>query len=534
MSPRKTRRATMKENPGNTPVETSAKKARASKRIKKSDGDENITDLSNLEISIKPIKKTRNGKKRKPRPDISESDSADERQVQSNDEQITGNEDTSYSKRVTRSARPKLEKTKPSITSKGKKTKNDLCVTPKSSPITNISLSPNRSTKTPRRSPENISSPKSHSTGKKAMSRVFRRLDVDHSPSTDGSDATNENSSTSKVKKNKEQTNKEDVDILSDISNTSLDKKGSPFENKELSINLVPVDLKENSSTKKSSGKKVRIAASNLISKVKSSKFKRTPVRLNKAANLRRSLVAKKDLNESSLMHLSDVFDSDASMFNGSFNLLSDKSISKKPKSPMNSTYEVNEPKTPAFQKTAEKRASKVRFATPNRKVLPSVTLNRVKTPGHVVRKTSIKNQDLSSLSVEKSVKQTSNSESSVKKSAVKKIPNFADIHKKNFNKMESLVELKNRVKIRHEILNSVEKKGVRPRKLLKDEKPSNPQNENYTRFGFKIRKETAKSLVSKTKPNKTNLREGIRSGLQGVRTNKRFELLMQARNKKK
>jgi hypothetical protein len=37
----------------------------------------------------------------------------------------------------------------------------------------------------------------------------------------------------------------------------------------------------------------------------------------------------------------------------------------------------------------------------------------------------------------------------------VRKIPNFADIHQKNFEKMESLIDLKKRIEKRHLNLNT-------------------------------------------------------------------------------
>lgn len=43
----------------------------------------------------------------------------------------------------------------------------------------------------------------------------------------------------------------------------------------------------------------------------------------------------------------------------------------------------------------------------------------------------------------------------SASKSSTKKVPNFAEIHKKNFSKMESLVDLKKRIEERHVTLNA-------------------------------------------------------------------------------
>lgn len=116
-----------------------------------------------------------------------------------------------------------------------------------------------------------------------------------------------------------------------------------------------------------------------------------------------------------------------------------------------------------------------------------------------------------------------------------KKIPNFAEIHKQMFAKMESLVDNKQRVKKQHEALKEspkIIKSGKKsPTKLI------SPGKKNmYTKFGFKIRKTDAKNIIlRKDQPNvQKQKREEARAFLKGVRTNRRFELQMKMRKASK
>ncbi|XP_003426128.1 serine/arginine repetitive matrix protein 2 [Nasonia vitripennis] len=330
-------------------------------------------------------------------------------------------------------------------------------------------------------------------------------------------------------------------------------------------------------------------------------------------------------LNGSSLIHMSDVFDSDNSKNNSTFSIdKSDLGISRKRKSinspnisqkgnksntfevkknasnesikeisKKDNTYELEHPKTPALQKRAKKRtldeaelgiteeqeskkSCRVTFASPNLgNKVRSTGITRMGTPGHAIQqkkspvsvnknKTPVRKVEakrrLSSVmkshsktvasTVEKRLSQIASvnrlsrprgitdSEKKVAKTPVAtKIPNFKEIHQKNFAKMESLVDLKKRVEQRHEVLNTATS-SIKKKKPVESVKPLPLDSTNgaYSRFGFKLRKNEAVDIISKKQTggveSREKKRENARSALKGVRMNRRFELQMKSRMK--
>ncbi|XP_076663568.1 uncharacterized protein LOC143366390 isoform X2 [Andrena cerasifolii] len=126
------------------------------------------------------------------------------------------------------------------------------------------------------------------------------------------------------------------------------------------------------------------------------------------------------------------------------------------------------------------------------------------------------------------------------KSSATKKIPNFMKIHRRMFAKSESIVDAKKRLEERHTTLTALKANKSIATKISSKERnrlPNQPtSNGPYTRYGFKIRKNDAINCIMRT----SNLRsirdkqqQETRAIIKGVRTNRRFELQMQARNKK-
>ncbi|KAL7301537.1 hypothetical protein TKK_0005969 [Trichogramma kaykai] len=312
------------------------------------------------------------------------------------------------------------------------------------------------------------------------------------------------------------------------------------------------------------------------------------------------------EYHDNSLINVSDIFDLDNSKKNNTFEV--DDVDSKLPsleKSKKNNTYELNEPKTPALKKKTNdgdqesKKNFKVHFdstafKTPSRK---PTSISRVSTPGNVLHqkntpsqiKTPINSHSNSSQlrrvnSVSASDKKTpiskgvrrSSSMSDVKsrkstheaqmasvnrlsrpkviaaekklapKSLIaRRIPNFSEIHSKNFQKMESVVDMKKRVEERHTNLTAnvpLSAKKVKPNQISSESKLKPAANDAvngaiYTRFGFnKVRKNEAVDIISKKKgtsaDSREKQRENTRSVLKGVRLNRRFEFQMKARSK--
>ncbi|XP_014205817.1 serine/arginine repetitive matrix protein 1 [Copidosoma floridanum] len=123
-------------------------------------------------------------------------------------------------------------------------------------------------------------------------------------------------------------------------------------------------------------------------------------------------------------------------------------------------------------------------------------------------------------------------------KTPARKIPNFGDIHKKTFAKMESLVDMKKRVEERHMTLNaptSSTKKVPLSRRLSKAD-VVDPSNGTHNRFGWPVRKSGAIDIINKKAKGNVESsdkrREKTRTTVKGVRMNRRFELQMKSRMK--
>lgn len=146
----------------------------------------------------------------------------------------------------------------------------------------------------------------------------------------------------------------------------------------------------------------------------------------------------------------------------------------------------------------------------------------------------------------------------STKKFVAKKVPNFELIHQRALEKMEDIASMKLRKEQRAQLLmsgqkpkigldvstkantsnkNIVKKKSRIPLFLRQPEsnlKPTTPKNK-VNKFGFKVDKQATKVEQVKAVASKTHIvRAGVedrRKHIQGVRTNRRFELMMKMRN---
>ncbi|KAL2734192.1 putative myosin light chain kinase [Vespula squamosa] len=118
-----------------------------------------------------------------------------------------------------------------------------------------------------------------------------------------------------------------------------------------------------------------------------------------------------------------------------------------------------------------------------------------------------------------------------IKIHSAKKIPNFSEIHKKLFSKMESVVDNKNRLIKQHEALKTFNVSRL-DTKDIKKPISAEIKRDGYTKFGFKIRKADATNIIlRKQQTNRQKeKREENRILLKGVRTNRRFELQMKMR----
>ncbi|EFN75786.1 probable serine/threonine-protein kinase nek3 [Harpegnathos saltator] len=119
------------------------------------------------------------------------------------------------------------------------------------------------------------------------------------------------------------------------------------------------------------------------------------------------------------------------------------------------------------------------------------------------------------------------------KKSSIKKVPNFRRIHEKMFAKSESVVDAKKRLDTKH--LEFVTKTALSEVGLKRGAKllPSDATNGTYNRFGFKLRKAEATHVILKKQTvfSRQKQQHETRTVLKSVRTNRRFELQMKARN---
>ncbi|CAK9822892.1 hypothetical protein ANTRET_LOCUS1330 [Anthophora retusa] len=121
--------------------------------------------------------------------------------------------------------------------------------------------------------------------------------------------------------------------------------------------------------------------------------------------------------------------------------------------------------------------------------------------------------------------------------SVTKEVPNFPEIHKKMFAKLESIVDVKNRLRNRHAAFATPRIDNSAKRKVNSNEggdqlsKELNSR-ETYNRFGFKMRKREATDCILRSNSlHSARRKEQSRAILKGVRTNRRFELQMKLRN---
>ncbi|XP_076235405.1 uncharacterized protein LOC143179878 [Calliopsis andreniformis] len=233
-----------------------------------------------------------------------------------------------------------------------------------------------------------------------------------------------------------------------------------------------------------------------------------------------------------------------------------------------NETYELAEPETPTLRKKL-KKDQRVWDANCDEKEQiensdNAKTKKKVKSPIDTFRgqRNSVSNEIVTSTAVKSLIpdsqlrnrsKLITNSSTkvsrpsferspikkpSLKYSAAKKIPNFLKIHERIFAKSESIVDAKRRLEEKHTTLTTPVNKLTRARMKLKEKSklPNESSNNLHNRFGFKIRKNDATNyILRKTNlhsiRNKVSQQQQTRTILKGVRTNRRFELQMKARN---
>ncbi|XP_011860979.1 PREDICTED: probable serine/threonine-protein kinase nek3 [Vollenhovia emeryi] len=119
----------------------------------------------------------------------------------------------------------------------------------------------------------------------------------------------------------------------------------------------------------------------------------------------------------------------------------------------------------------------------------------------------------------------------SEKKSSTKKVPNFGKIHEQMFAKSESLVDAKKRLEARHQAFANKARADMKTEG--KKPLPSETRDGIHNRFGFKLKKPDVTQIVLKKQAvfPKEKQQSARRMTLKGVRTNRRFELQMKARN---
>ncbi|XP_077265276.1 uncharacterized protein LOC143899142 isoform X1 [Temnothorax americanus] len=132
----------------------------------------------------------------------------------------------------------------------------------------------------------------------------------------------------------------------------------------------------------------------------------------------------------------------------------------------------------------------------------------------------------------------------SEKKSSTKKVPNFSRIHEQMFAKSESLVDAKKRLEARHGrhlafklVSTKTAVKSLKADVETEEKKllPTDTRDGIHNRFGFKLKKPEATNIMLKKQPgfSRQKQQHETRMMLKGVRTNRRFELQMKARNVK-
>ncbi|XP_076392157.1 uncharacterized protein LOC100882771 [Megachile rotundata] len=213
----------------------------------------------------------------------------------------------------------------------------------------------------------------------------------------------------------------------------------------------------------------------------------------------------------------------------------------------MDETYELSEPETPTLQRIlkgkrntkknnlnikSEKKHLKVQFKDP---------ILGTSLPSIVNKTSSEKNISTSSTKIFRkrtnSVDNKINTITDSKFLATKEVPNFAEIHKRMFGKLESVVDAKKRLEDRHATLTTVKlnkSMNLSINSKEKDQLLDKPNKSAYNQLGFKIKKQEAIECILRNNSiqnTRSKVQQQSRAILKGVRTNRRFELQMKARN---
>ncbi|XP_070165531.1 probable replication factor C subunit 1 isoform X2 [Polyergus mexicanus] len=181
-------------------------------------------------------------------------------------------------------------------------------------------------------------------------------------------------------------------------------------------------------------------------------------------------------------------------------------------KNNINSTQKSRKVETPNFSRNLLVSSFKVRSSPRTNIVTPKAERNGIQTPKTFTL-------------IEKKLE---------KKSSTKKVPNFGKIHEQMFAKSESVVDAKKRLETRHLAFTG---KKVLPKINVEKEKkrplPTDTKDGTHNRFGFKLRKNEATHVIltKQTTFSRQKQQQETRMTLKGVRTNRRFELQMTARN---
>ncbi|XP_046821378.1 uncharacterized protein MAL13P1.304-like [Vespa crabro] len=188
--------------------------------------------------------------------------------------------------------------------------------------------------------------------------------------------------------------------------------------------------------------------------------------------------------------------------------------------------------KTPVIRHISHKRSSSMSNDFANKSKSDSEFKRRSRSTSNINRTlyNNSRKMDKTLSSTLNKTKNIGNEEKKdVKIRSAKKIPNFSEIHKKLFSKMESLVDNKNRLIKQHEALKTFNVSKLDTKDI---KKPTDTKRDGYTKFGFKIRKADAANIILRKQQTirQKDKREENRVLLKGVRTNRRFELQMKMR----
>lgn len=213
----------------------------------------------------------------------------------------------------------------------------------------------------------------------------------------------------------------------------------------------------------------------------------------------------------------------------------------------MDETYELSEPETPSLQQILkEKRSTKksnlnIESGKKRLRVYSKDPMLDTNLPSIMTKTSSKKNISTSSINIFRKKANFAddkiNSTIDSKFVATKEVPNFAEIHKRMFGKLESVIDAKKRLEDRHTTLTTVKlnkSMSLRINSKEKDQLPDKPNKCAYNRLGYKIKKQEAIECILRNnsiQTTRSKVQQQSRAILKGVRTNRRFELQMKARN---